>query len=113
MALVLTFWVLPALITSCTPLTYRQVVGRTRDVLITAFAMGSALIVLPLLIERSKEPLRQSALSTAETEATVEVIIPAFTSFPKIGTLLPMSFVLFTASLRAPRSRPPITPPSR
>ena len=63
--------------------------------LITAFATGSALIVLPLLIERSKALLRQSALSTETTEATVEVIIPAFTSFPKIGTLLPMSFVLF------------------
>ena len=94
-ALVLTLWVLPALIMSCTPLTYRQVVGQTRDVLVTAFATGSALIVLPLLIERSKELLRQSALSTETTEATVEVIIPAFTSFPKIGTLLPMSFVLF------------------
>jgi len=95
MALVLTLWVLPALITSLTPLTYRQVVGQTHDVLVTAFATGSALVVLPLLIERSKELLRQSALSTEDTEATVEVIIPAFTSFPKIGTLLPMSFVLF------------------
>jgi proton glutamate symport protein len=94
-ALVLTLWVLPALIISCTPLTYRQVVGQTQDVLITAFATGSALIVLPLLIERSKELLRQSSLSNETTEATVEVIIPAFTSFPKIGTLLPMSFVLF------------------
>ena len=94
-ALVLTLWVLPALIMSCTTLTYRQVVGQTQDVLITAFATGSALIVLPLIIERSKELLRQSALSTETTEATVEVIIPAFTSFPKIGTLLPMSFVLF------------------
>jgi ABC-type amino acid transport substrate-binding protein len=96
-ALLLTLWVLPMLITSCTSLTYRQVVGQTRDVLVTAFATGSALIVLPLVIERSKELLRQSALSTEETEATVEVIVPAFTSFPKIGTLFPMSFVLFAA----------------
>jgi len=95
MAVLLTFWLFPALITSLTPLTYRQVVGPTRDVLITAFATGSALIVLPLLIERSQELLRQSALSTPETERAVEVIIPAFTSFPKSGTLFPMSFVLF------------------
>jgi Na+/H+-dicarboxylate symporter/ABC-type amino acid transport substrate-binding protein len=95
MAVVLTFWLFPALITSLTPLTYGQVVGATRDILITAFATGSALIVLPQLIERSQELLRQSALSTPETERTVEVIIPAFTSFPKSGTLFPMSFVLF------------------
>jgi Na+/H+-dicarboxylate symporter/ABC-type amino acid transport substrate-binding protein len=95
MAVLLTFWLFPALITSLTPLTYGQVVGATRDILITAFATGSALIVLPQLIERSQELLRQSALSTPETERTVEVIIPAFTSFPKSGTLFPMSFVLF------------------
>jgi Na+/H+-dicarboxylate symporter len=94
-ALVFTLWVLPSLIMSCTPLTYRQVVGQTQDILVTAFATGSSLIVLPLLIERSKALLRHSALSTETTEATVEVIMPAFTSFPKIGTLLPMSFVLF------------------
>jgi Na+/H+-dicarboxylate symporter/ABC-type amino acid transport substrate-binding protein len=95
MAVLLTFWLFPALITSLTPLTYRQVVGATRDILITAFATGSALIVLPQLIERSQELLRQSGLSTPETERTVEVIVPAFTSFPKSGTLFPMSFVLF------------------
>ena len=95
MACLLTLWVMPAVITSLTPLTYRQVVGQTRDILITAFSTGSAFIVLPLLIERSKELLLESALGTEETEATVEVIVPAFTSFPKIGTLLPMSFVLF------------------
>ena len=95
LSLLLTFWAMPALITSLTPLTYRQVVGGTRDILITAFSTGSAFIVLPLLIERSKELLGQSALGTEETDATVDVIVPAFTSFPKIGTLLPMSFVLF------------------
>lgn len=95
MALLLTLWVLPAMITSFTPLTYRQVVGQTRDILITAFATGSAFIVLPLLIERSQQLLRESELGTEATDATVEVIVPAFTSFPKIGTLLPMSFVLF------------------
>jgi len=95
LALLLTFWVLPALITSLLPLTYREVVGQTKDVLVTAFATGSALIVLPLLVERSKELLWQRHLNTDDTEAMTEVIIPALTSFPKIGTLLPMSFVLF------------------
>jgi Na+/H+-dicarboxylate symporter len=95
LALLLTFWVLPALITSSIPLPYRVVVGETKDILVTAFATGSALIVLPLLVERSKELLRQNLLGTEDTEAAVDVIIPACTSFPKIGTLLPMSFVLF------------------
>lgn len=95
LALLLTFWLFPALITSLTPLTYRQVVGSSWDILMTAFATGSAIVVLALLIERSKALLQRSGLSTPETQHIVEVIIPAFTSFPKSGTLLPMSFVLF------------------
>lgn len=95
MALLLTLWLMPVIITSLTPLTYRQVVGLTRDILITAFSTGSVFIVLPLLIERSKTLLQQAELQSEEGEATVDVIVPAFTSFPKIGTLLPMSFVLF------------------
>ncbi|MDH3603906.1 MAG: cation:dicarboxylase symporter family transporter [Candidatus Tectomicrobia bacterium] len=95
MAMLLTFLILPSLVTSLTPLTYRQVVGHTRDVLIMAFATGSDLIVLPLLIERCKELLRQLEQETDSTESTVEVILPAFFNFPKIGTLMHMSFVLF------------------
>jgi len=71
------------------------VVGGTRDGLITVFATSSALIVVPLLTERSKELLRRGTLSTEDTESAVDVIIPTLTSFPKIGTLLPISFVLF------------------
>ena len=94
-ALVLTFVLLPAMVTSLTPLAYGQVVGHSRDVLITSFATGSALIVLPLLVERSKELLRLGRLSTDDTESTVEVVVPAFFNFPKMGTLLPALFVLF------------------
>src|SRR4029450_10408829 len=47
MVLLLTFWLFPALITSLTPLTYRQVVGATRDILITHFATRSWVSVLP------------------------------------------------------------------
>jgi len=55
----LAFWILPVLVTSLTPLTYRDVVGSTRDVLITAFATGNLLIVLPILVEKSKELLEK------------------------------------------------------
>jgi Na+/H+-dicarboxylate symporter len=81
------------------------VVGHTKDVLITAFATNSALVVLPLIIERSKELLWRGNLSTPQTEATVEIIVPAFTSFPKIGTLLPMSFVFFASWFAGARYR--------
>jgi proton glutamate symport protein len=95
LALLLTFGILPIMVTSLTPLTYHQVVSQTRDVLITGFATGSGLIVMPLMIERTRELLQTGNLGNEETKALPDVIIPALFNFPKMGTLLPMSFVLF------------------
>ena len=53
-ALVLGLWVLPGLITELTPLRYEDIVRALRTPLITAFATGSSLIVLPLLIEQCR-----------------------------------------------------------
>jgi ABC-type amino acid transport substrate-binding protein len=94
-ALLMTFVVLPLFITSVTPLSYKQVVVQTKDVMIVAFATGSSLVVLPLLVERSKELLRLAKLNSQETESAVEIVLPAFLNFPKIGAILPISFVLF------------------
>ena len=58
-SLLLTFWILPGLVASLTPIGYRNLVGQTRDALVTAFATGNIFIVLPVLAERSKELLRK------------------------------------------------------
>ena len=94
-ALLLTFWILPALVTSLTPITYRDVVGPTRDALITAFATGNLLIVLPILAEKSKELLRKYELDTEDSDSAVGVIVPTSFTFPTMGKLLTLSFVLF------------------
>ena len=54
-ALLLTFWVLPGLVATLTGLPQREVTSAARDALITAFATGNDFVVLPLLIERTKE----------------------------------------------------------
>lgn len=92
---VLAFWVLPALVTSLTPLTYREVVGSTRDVLITAFATGNLLIVLPVLAEKSKELLKRYNLDSEDTHSAVGVIVPTSFTLPNSGKLLTLSFILF------------------
>ena len=99
MALLLTFWVLPGLVTTLTNLRYRDVVGHTRDALVTAFATGNLLIVLPILAERCKELLQQGPLQQADeqTKSSVDVLIPASYNFPTIGKLLSLSFVPYAA----------------
>ena len=92
---VLTFWILPGLVAALTPLTYRQVLGPTRDALVTAFATGNLLVVLPILAQRSKELLRLCNLTPEDVESSVDVIVPASFNFPNLGKLLSLSFVLF------------------
>ena len=57
MALLLALWVLPGLVACLTPIPAREILKKTRDGLITAFMTGELFIVLPMLIDRSKELL--------------------------------------------------------
>src|SRR5262249_6439354 len=66
-----------------------------RTALITAFATGNIFVVLPVLAERSKELLRKLEPDAEGTESTVDVIISTSFSFPNLGKILTLSFVLF------------------
>lgn len=94
-ALVLTLWILPALVVNVTSLSYRDVMKPVRSALITAFATGNHFVVLPLLTERGRELLRQAELGDDDTDAAVEVIVPTSFAFPTVGMLLSLSFVPF------------------
>jgi Na+/H+-dicarboxylate symporter len=96
-SIVLTFWVLPSLVTSLTPLNFREVVLPVRGALLTAFAAGNVMIILPLLTERGKQILRDAELTHEENESLVEVIVPTSFTFPSIGLLLSLSFLPFAA----------------
>lgn len=95
MSLLLTLWVLPGLVATLTSLRYREVIGPARDALVTAFATGNIFIVLPVLAERSKELLKTSAGIAPESDSNVDVIISTSFSFPNMGKILTLSFVLF------------------
>jgi Na+/H+-dicarboxylate symporter/ABC-type amino acid transport substrate-binding protein len=94
-ALVMSLWILPGLVTTLTPLKYRQVFGLTKDALVTAFATSSLFIVLPILAERCKEMISQSDIDQNEAESAIDVIIPASFNFPNAGKLFTFSFILF------------------
>jgi len=96
-ALLLTFGLLPALAMSLAPLRYRDILARTKDALVTAFATDSLLVVLPMLSNEGKALVRQAGPSGVEPESAVDVIVPASFNFPHVGKLLQLSFVLFAA----------------
>ena len=94
-ALLVALWVLPGLVSALTPFRYREVLGPTRDALITAFMAGDLFIVLPILIQSCKELLERHRLVDEHTRSLPDVIVPTSFNFPHTGKLLSISFILF------------------
>jgi Na+/H+-dicarboxylate symporter len=97
MTFLLAYWVLPIIIITITPFKYKDVVGIAKDALITAFAAGNIFIVIPILIERTKELFKKYNLADEKTDSYADIIIPVVFSFPNLGKLLTIIFVLFAA----------------
>ena len=94
-ALLVSLWVLPGLVAALTPIRARDVLGESRDSLITAFIAGDLFIVLPGLMQASRTLLDRLDPGDAEPGRLTEVIVPASFNFPHTGKLLSLSFVLF------------------
>ncbi len=93
--LLLAFWILPVMVSSVTPLTYRDVTWYSRDALITAFATGNLLVVLPMLAGKTKELLKRSSEDADPDTSAVDVIVPASYNFPSVGKLMSLAFLLY------------------
>ena len=94
MALLISFWLLPGLVTALTSIPHREILVATKDALMTAFVTGNLFIVLPILSETSKTLLRKHDLIT-EDDNTTDIIVPASFNFPHTGKILSLSFILF------------------
>ena len=94
---VITFWTLPAIAAWSTPLSYRQVLRESRVPMITAFATGTVLVVLPMIAERCKRLLAENDCESQDTDAVIDVMVPTAYSFPSAGTLLGLGFIMFSS----------------
>ncbi|MDG2049968.1 MAG: cation:dicarboxylase symporter family transporter [Myxococcota bacterium] len=94
-ALLMALWTLPALIACLTPYRWSDVMRTMRGALITAFATGSVFVVLSVLVERSKALVREKSDDPERDEHFVDVVIPVAFTFPSVGKLLSINFVLF------------------
>lgn len=109
-ALVLTLWVLPAAVAAFTSIRIRTILRSFRAPLLTAFATGNLLIVLPILSDRciallESVPDRQPSSDEeghansrkAEIAASVELLVPLSFVFPTMGKLLSLAFIPYAA----------------
>ena len=95
--LVFVAFTLPALVAMATPLSYSEVLRESRLAMITAFATGTVLVVLPMIAERTKKLIAQHKMDDAATRSTVDVLVPTAYSFPSVGTLMGIGFIMFAA----------------
>ncbi|ELS05037.1 Na+/H+ dicarboxylate symporter [Xenococcus sp. PCC 7305] len=103
-SLILSFWVLPGLISVLTPIKYKDIIKEIRAALVTAFAIANLLVVLPILVDACKKlvdnirPQTDPDADQQEIEdSPLDVIIPASFNFPNMGKLLSLAFIPFAA----------------
>jgi Na+/H+-dicarboxylate symporter/ABC-type amino acid transport substrate-binding protein len=96
MAAVITLWVLPGIVSVLTPIGRREMFALAHDALITAFMTGELFVVLPALIDASRQLLERHDVGPG-AGALPDAIVPVSFNFPGVGKLLSLSFVLFAA----------------
>jgi ABC-type amino acid transport substrate-binding protein len=95
--LILTFVILPLLVTVFTPFTYRQVISASKDALLTAFVTGSVFPVIPLLIDGVNGMYAQHFRKDAKHSDFPEFILPLAYPFPDSGNVIDLIFIPFAA----------------
>ncbi|MFK5983627.1 MAG: cation:dicarboxylase symporter family transporter [Flavobacteriaceae bacterium] len=93
----MTFIVLPYIISIFTPYSPKEVFKITKPTLITIFATGKIIVVFPQLIDDIKKILETREGTTDEAKSEVDVIMPLAYPFPNLGTFLIFIFVPFAA----------------
>ena len=95
--LAISFLLVPAVITTLTPFKSKDVSPLLRASFVLAFATGKTLVVLPMLIEGLREVFEKQAKDNqqAETNSTIEVLVPLSYSFPHLGRILATTFIPF------------------
>jgi Na+/H+-dicarboxylate symporter/ABC-type amino acid transport substrate-binding protein len=93
----LTFWLLPGLVAATTRVGHRRLVAAAQESLVTAFVTSNLFVVLPQLIETSKELLAAGGTREATDGELVDVLVPTSFNFPHVAKLLSLGFVPFVA----------------
>jgi ABC-type amino acid transport substrate-binding protein len=94
----LAFVILPLLVTCCTPFSYRDVISLSKEALLTAFATGKLIVVLPMLIAKTEELFARYLPEKLDEEtADIDVLYPLAYPFPHLGRLLALLFIPFAA----------------
>jgi len=96
MWLLMAFIALPLFVSWGTPFRYREMRKVAGEAMVTAFATGTVLVVLPMIAERCKELIAAKKMDSEDSDSVVAVMVPTAYSFPSVGTLMGLGFILFS-----------------
>ncbi len=95
--LLLGFYWLPLLVSSLTDIKPKELFKATKSTLLTIFATGKIIVVLPQLIDNVKSLINKEGASDNEINSKTEIMMPLAYPFPNLGTFVIFVFVPFTA----------------
>ncbi len=95
--ILLTYWILPMLVTTFLPFKYKDIINTSKDACVTAFATGSLFVVLPLLSNSCKTLFEKYKMENEKTSSFIDITLPVSLNFPTVGRLLLLLFLLFAA----------------
>lgn len=94
-AITLTFWVIPALVISFTPLKYKEVIGDIRAACFLPFVIGSPSIAIPFLNKTVRHYSERFQIKDKELHSTSQMIVPISYTFTQVGNLFILFFIMF------------------
>ena len=92
-----TLVIMPLLIASCTPFSYRQIFRESRNALLTVFVVGNVFVVIPLLIKGVTRLFHEHITTEYKQARIPDMVLPLAYPFPAMGKLLNLVFVAFAA----------------
>lgn len=95
--IMLGFVLLPLIVSAVTPFRFKDILNIPRSSLVTIFATGKIIILLPQLIENIKQLFEKYGHRDEEVDSSAELLMPLVYPFPNLGTLVIMIFVPFAA----------------
>ncbi len=97
LVLVMSFIIMPLFLTALTPFKARDLLGSTKDSLITIFATAKIIVLLPQLIDDILKLFKRYDLDSDTIEHESRIILPLAYPFPHLGTYVILMFIGFAA----------------
>ncbi|MCK4935204.1 MAG: cation:dicarboxylase symporter family transporter, partial [Simkaniaceae bacterium] len=98
LTLLLTFWALPALLMSFTPLKYREIIKELKGTCLLAFVIGSPSIAIPYINQSIKRYGTKYQINDENFHSTSQTIVPFSYTFAQVGNFLILFFIFHLSS---------------